>query len=259
MTGSLRDLIPDDHVLVKIDQVLDLGWLRADVADLYCADNGRPGIDPEAATRLMLAGFLLGIVHDRRLMREGQANLAIRWFIGYALHEALPNHSSLTRIRQRWGAGVFRRVFTRVVRQCQAAGLVSAETVHLDASIRRLTEKPPIWPASACRCPKRRRHNQGGKPLRNRPAPVQINRTTSLAPNPPITTTAATGSRSCRQAQRLAQGCHSLRPLPEGRPLGHRPRRNRHVLAMTRPRSPDPSKYSGSGPTNTAPSAAATG
>jgi transposase len=135
IAGSLRGLIPDDHVLVRIDQVLDLEWLRAEVAGVYCADNGRPGIDPEVAVRLMLAGFLVGIVHDRRLMREAQVNLAIRWFIGYALHETLPDHSSLTRIRQRWGEDMFRRVFVRVVQQCQAAGLVSAETVHIDASL----------------------------------------------------------------------------------------------------------------------------
>jgi transposase len=124
ITGSRRGLIPADHVLVRVDQVLDLNWLCAEVADLYCADNGRPCIDPEVAVRLMLAGFLLGIVHDRRQMREAQVNLAIRWFIGYALYAALPDHSSLTRIRQRWGEDVFRRVFTRVVRQCQLAGLV---------------------------------------------------------------------------------------------------------------------------------------
>lgn len=57
ITGSLRGLIADDHVLVRVDQVRDLGWLRAEVADLYCADNGRPGIDPEVAMRLMLAGL----------------------------------------------------------------------------------------------------------------------------------------------------------------------------------------------------------
>jgi IS5 family transposase len=57
------------------------------------------------------------------------------WFIGYALHEALPDHSSLTRIRQRWGEDVFRRIFTQVVQQCQLAGLVSAETIHIDASL----------------------------------------------------------------------------------------------------------------------------
>ncbi|MET3524650.1 hypothetical protein ABID25_006521 [Mesorhizobium abyssinicae] len=80
LTGSLRQLVPDDHILARVDRVLDLDWLRKEVADLYCADNGRPGIDPEVAVRLMLAGFLLGIVHDRRLMREAQVNVAIRWF-----------------------------------------------------------------------------------------------------------------------------------------------------------------------------------
>lgn len=121
ITGSLRELVPDDHVLARVDRVLDLSWLHEEVADLYCIDNGRPGIDPEAAVRLMLAGFLLGIVHDRRLMREAQVNLAIRWFTGYALHETLPDHSTLTRIRQRWGAQRFRRIFERSVQACVAA------------------------------------------------------------------------------------------------------------------------------------------
>jgi transposase len=105
------------------------------VAGLYCEGNGRPGIDPEVAVRLMLAGFLLGIVHDRRLMRETQVNLAIRWFAGYGLHEALPDHSSLTRIRQRWGAERFRRIFARTVKACVDAGIAKGEIVHVDASL----------------------------------------------------------------------------------------------------------------------------
>jgi transposase len=133
VVGSLRQLLPDDHVLVRVDRVLDLEWLRAEVAELYDTDMGRPGIDPEVAVRLMLAGFLLGIVHDRRLLREAQVNLAIRWFCGYGLHEALPDHSSLTRIRQRWGAGRFRRIFERTVRTCIDAGIAKGEVVHIDA------------------------------------------------------------------------------------------------------------------------------
>src|SRR3712207_5086119 len=139
VAGSLRELLPDDHVLVRVDRVLDLGWLRAEVEPLCNAEAGRPGIDPEVAVRLMLAGLLLGIVHDRRLMREAQVNLAIRWFIGYGLHEALPDHSGLTRIRQRWGAerGAerFRRVFARTVQACVAAGIAKGEVVHIDSSL----------------------------------------------------------------------------------------------------------------------------
>ena len=133
--GSLREPVPDDHVLVRVGRVLDLGWLRAEVAECYAAGSGRPGIEPEAAVRLMLAGLLLGIVHDRRLMREAAANLAIRWFAGYGLTEALPDHSSLTRIRQRWGAERFRRIFTRTVEGCVAAGVAKGEVVHIDSTL----------------------------------------------------------------------------------------------------------------------------
>lgn len=135
ITGSLRQLVPDDYILARVDRVLDLSWLRDEVAELYCADNGRPAIDPEVAVRLMLAGLLLGIVHDRKLMREAQVNLAIRWFIGYGLHEDLPDHSSLTRIRQRWGAERFRRIFQRTVQACIAAKIATGEIVHVDASL----------------------------------------------------------------------------------------------------------------------------
>nr|GAJ38048.1 transposase and inactivated derivatives [Bradyrhizobium sp. DOA9] len=135
ITSSLRQLVPDDHILAKADRMLDLSWLRGEVAGLYWNDNGRPGIDPEAALRLMLAGFLLGVVHDRRLLREAQVNIAIRWFIGYDLHEVLPDHSSLTRIRQRWGADRFRRIFERTVQACLVAKIATGEIVHIDASL----------------------------------------------------------------------------------------------------------------------------
>lgn len=135
VAGPLSSLIPEDHILKQVDKVLDLSWLRREVSDLYCSTNGRPGIDPESAVRLMLAGFFQGIVQDRKLMREAQVNIAIRWFAGYRLDEQLPNHSSLTRIRQRWGADRFKDIFLRTVRSCIDAGLVNGQTVHVDATL----------------------------------------------------------------------------------------------------------------------------
>jgi transposase len=135
VAGPLSLLIPEDHILKRVDKVLDLSWLRNEVADLYCNENGRPSIDPECAVRLMLAGFFHGIVHDRKLMREAQVNLAIRWFAGFRLDEQLPHHSSLTRIRQRWGADKFYRIFQHTVKVCTEADLVNCETVHIDSTL----------------------------------------------------------------------------------------------------------------------------
>ena len=68
-------------------------------------------------------------------MREAQVNLAYLWFAGYELGEKLPDHSSLTRIRQRWGEERFRRIFVKTVEQCAKAGLIGGETSHVDASL----------------------------------------------------------------------------------------------------------------------------
>ena len=133
--GSLSDYIPEDHILRRVDAVLDLRFLRDEVKDLYSSWRGRPCIEPERALRLMIAGFFHGVVHDRKLMREAQVNLAYRWFAGYELGEKLPDHSSLTRIRQRWGEERFRRIFVRMVEQCGKAGLIGGEMSHVDASL----------------------------------------------------------------------------------------------------------------------------
>jgi IS5 family transposase len=83
----------------------------------------------------MLAGILLGIVHDHKLMREAHVNLAIRWFAGFGLTDGLTDHSSLTRIRQRWGAVHFRRIFEKTVAACIAAKIAKGEIVHIDAAL----------------------------------------------------------------------------------------------------------------------------
>ena len=131
----LENLIPDDYILKKVDKVIDLSWIRDEVRDLYSETMGRPSIDPECAVRLMLAGFFHGIVHDRKLMREAKLHLGIRWFAGYSMDDQLPDHSTLSKLRERWGVEVFKKIFQRTVRQCVDAGLVDVETVHVDATL----------------------------------------------------------------------------------------------------------------------------
>ena len=132
---DFEKIVPKGHILRKIDAVVDFSWLIEEVEKYYSEDNGRPSVDPEVIMRLMLAGFLLGIRHDRELMREAQVNMAIRLFIGYGIGDELPDHSTLSRTRARWGESVFHKFFLVTVKQCTDAGLVNANTVHIDSTL----------------------------------------------------------------------------------------------------------------------------
>ncbi len=67
-------------------------------------------------------------------MRHAADRLSVRCYIGYDLGESLPDHSSLTRIRNRYGVEVFRRFFEKIVEQCQEAGLVWGKELYIDAT-----------------------------------------------------------------------------------------------------------------------------
>jgi IS5 family transposase len=71
---------------------------------------------------------------ERQLMRHAADRLSVRWYIRYDLGEPLPDHSSLSRIRERYGVEVFRRFFEQIVEQCQAAGLVWGKELYFDGT-----------------------------------------------------------------------------------------------------------------------------
>lgn len=130
---SLEALVPQDHFYRHLERTLDLGFVRELVQDTY-ASGGRPSIDPEVFFRLQLVMFFEGIRSERLLMRHATDRLSIRWYVGYDLDEPLPDHSSLTRIRLRYGLDIFRRFFEAIVEQCCQARLVWGRELYLDAT-----------------------------------------------------------------------------------------------------------------------------
>lgn len=78
--------------------------------------------------------FFDGLRSERQLLRLAADRLSVRWYLGFNLDEPLPDHSSLTRIRTRYGLEVFRRFFAAVVEQCQSAGLVWGKELYFDAT-----------------------------------------------------------------------------------------------------------------------------
>jgi transposase len=130
---SLEELVPQDHFYRHLERTLDLSFVRAFVEKTY-AQRGRPSIDPIVFFKLQLVMFFEDIRSERLLMRHAADRLSVRWFLGYDLGEPLPDHSSLTKIRTRYGVEVFRRFFEQIVEQCQEAGLVWGQELYVDAT-----------------------------------------------------------------------------------------------------------------------------
>ncbi len=130
---SLEELVPDGHPYRRLEKTLDLSFVRDLVAPLY-AGGGRPSVDPIVFFKLQLVMFLEDLRSERQLMRVVADRLSLRWYLGYDLHEPLPDHSSLTRIRERYGLTVFRRFFEEIVEMCVEAGLVWGEELFVDST-----------------------------------------------------------------------------------------------------------------------------
>ena len=152
---NLERHIRADHLLRRIDAVLDLSEIRRALAPYYAA-IGRPSVDPELMIRMLLIGYAFAIRSERRLCEEVHLNLAYRWFCRLGLEGAVPDHSTFSKNRHgRFrDSDLFRLLFEHVVQQCMQAGLVGGEGFAIDASVieadasngRKVDGKPTTWP-----------------------------------------------------------------------------------------------------------------
>src|SRR5215475_5078529 len=94
----LDEVVPDDHLVRGIAGVLDLSWVRGELASYY-SPLGRPSIDPLLMIRMLIVGYAFGIRSERLLCREVQVNLAYRWFCGLSIEDKIPDHSAFSRAR----------------------------------------------------------------------------------------------------------------------------------------------------------------
>jgi transposase len=130
---SLEALVPPGHFYRQLERGLDLAFVRDLVRDCY-ADRGRPSVDPVVFFKLQLVLFFEGLRSERQLMQVVADRLSLRWYVGYDLGERLPDHSSLTKIRERYGVATFRRFFEVILERCREAGLLWGQELYADAT-----------------------------------------------------------------------------------------------------------------------------
>jgi transposase len=133
---SIEELVPKDHLLRKIDRVIDFEFIREKVKGLYCADNGRPAIDPVVLFKMLFLGYLYGVRSERQLVREIQVNVAYRWFIGFGLTDKIADASTFSQNRRRRfrESTVYQEIFDGIVEQAFHRRLISGRVFYSDST-----------------------------------------------------------------------------------------------------------------------------
>ncbi len=133
---DLESFIPQDHLLRQVNSIVEPAFIRKLTTSCYAEGRGRPSIDPVVYFRMVLVAYLYGIDSDRRLCEEVHFNLAYRWFCRLSLEDEVPDHSSFSRIRDRYGEEIYEKVFHEIVKLCQQHGLVGEScSVMTDATL----------------------------------------------------------------------------------------------------------------------------
>lgn len=133
---SIDELVPQDHLLRKIDQVVDFDFIYDLVRPLYAANQGRPGLDPVLLIKLPIIQYLFGISSMRQTIQEIRVNLAYRWFLGLSMTDVVPHFTTFGKnFEHRFkGTDVFEQIFREILEQCQQANLIDSSTIFVDGT-----------------------------------------------------------------------------------------------------------------------------
>ena len=132
--ACVESLVPADDYYRRLEKAVDFSFIT-ELARPYYAKRGRPSIDPIVLGKIALIGYLEGIAWERQIMRQIQVNLSFRRFIGYEIDEEIPDHSTLSKSRDRFDLQFYEAVFSGIVRQCEEAGLIGWEGAAVDATL----------------------------------------------------------------------------------------------------------------------------
>lgn len=132
----LDTLVPEEHLVRKMDAVLDLNFIYDLLGETYCQDNGRPGVDPVVIVKIALIKKMFGLPSIRRTLKEIETNLAYRWYIGYGLDEKTPHFTTFIKnYNYRFGGKeLFSKLFEQILELCIENKLVETDVLFIDAT-----------------------------------------------------------------------------------------------------------------------------
>ena len=136
MMFSMDDMVPKDHMLRKIDRAINWNFIYDLVEDKYCADNGRPSMDPVMLIKIPFIQYLYGIRSMRQTIKEIEVNVAYRWFLGLDMLDQVPHFSTFGKnySRRFKDTDLFEQIFSKILENCMKFHLIDTEQLFVDST-----------------------------------------------------------------------------------------------------------------------------
>ncbi len=132
---ALDQLVPDNHLVRKIEASIDFSFIYDLVKDMY-SPVGRPSIDPVILIKLTFIQYTFGIRSMRKTIEEVETNMAYRWFLGYGFYDKVPHFSTFSKNYERrfQDSDLFEQIFYRILKLAADKKLISSEHVFIDST-----------------------------------------------------------------------------------------------------------------------------
>ena len=132
----MDDMVPRDHLLRLIENAIDWSFIYDLVEDKYCADNGRPSMDPVMLIKIPFIQYLYGIKSMRQTIKEIPVNVAYKWFLGLDMFDPVPHFSTFGKnyTRRFKDTDLFEQIFSHILEECYKTNLIDPSEVFVDAT-----------------------------------------------------------------------------------------------------------------------------
>lgn len=132
---SLESLVPQNHLVRKLNKAINLSFIRNKVAHLY-SNLGTNSIDPVVLFKIIIIQYTFGIRSMRQAIREIEVNIAYRWYLGYSIDEPIPHFSTFGKVYKRKfeGTDIFEEIFQEIIREITRCKFLNNESVFIDGT-----------------------------------------------------------------------------------------------------------------------------
>ena len=132
---DIDTLVPEDHLLRKIEKVMDYDWLYERLDPYYNHEVGRPGTDPVVLIKMVLIQHLYGIPSLRQTHQRIQDTVSYRWFLGYGLLDSIPHFATVSyAFCKRFPPELAEEIFEHILNKAVNNRMVDPSAIFIDGT-----------------------------------------------------------------------------------------------------------------------------